>query len=277
MINKLRIIIGVMMIYFTYERSLPNNPFNQTKYLNNTKEYESLKKFTGKLLKLIKFRGIQFRYDEDTLKKAIDDTIDFIIMNSNGDVINNLFQNEKCLQSMEGLFNGSIDIMKMIINSGKSMNDLGLQDDCEKNNEFSYFFMQFEFNEQFLNLTDFIDILKFTAQDTFFIGACFVSNCKSFFRDYFNSTMNKEFFSILEKGGIININAYGLHNNSFDLEIISLDFKIYCILFLVYLAFRIIVSIVGKTYFTYSYYKEDDVRSENIQGDELDMSTIRSS
>ena len=177
--------------------------------------------------------------------------LEFLYTNTNDEVIKE-FLYGTCYTSITKVVNDTDRdrLIELINSSGKSMNDLGIQGDCENKNN-TYFFLNIDIDENnFLKNTDYNSILKFTNQKHFFIGFCSINECSSFFQSFFNTSKNSKFFSMLQPDGITNVTIYGLNANKStrNEEKFSTGFKIFGIFLLSYVSIKILISIFGSLY-----------------------------
>ena len=147
--------------------------------------------------------------DDKEARKLIIEIIEFVIRHTN--VTSNdswTLDFFKCgRQVFDYNIKGFPNYLNVIAYSGKSVSDLGLQNECIRAN-FNYYLFTYEFiiNSNYMEQNR---ALKFFQQHTFFTGLCFPKICKNSLNLIFNQTLDPALFEFIKENlNIISANIY---------------------------------------------------------------------
>ena len=118
----------------------------------------------------------------------------------------------RCLNSLREEKTGQLDnYLGLVAFSGKGISDLGLEEECLKN-DFVYYLLTYEYiNGSYVTFSDQKNAFLFFQQNTFFTGICFSQECNKILNFMFNETINKIFYVyLLENLNILNAKIYDI-------------------------------------------------------------------
>ena len=166
------------------------------------------------------FAGNLFNLD---LKDSKEDLISIIseFINEHTNIVGNL--SGEFINCILDILNGEIEGIKNYLSmfgfSGKGLSDLGLIDECLRNN-LLYYLLTYEYtNEAFITSNEQTNILFFFQQKTFYTGLCLTGKCNRILNFFFNETLNKKFYDFIkEEMNIENVKIYDVRrfNNTKD-------------------------------------------------------------
>lgn len=180
----------------------------------------------------------------------------FILKNSNPFVF--LTLDTKCKNSI--LKDNSYEkFLELFGASGKNLEDYGLKSLCEDEGH-EYYFFNLELSENTVTNPQFIFLLKFLEIKNFSFGFCNVPYCKRFFNNFFNEEKNAAFFSYLKTNGINSLKIMKEPKN----KEFSYLFKLQIYIFLIYLAFRMLISFMNFLIISIKNKKTTNKSQENL-------------
>ena len=123
-----------------------------------------------------------------------------------------------CLSSLDDKTGDNPNYLGFIGFSGKGISDLGLEEECLRNN-FIYYLLTYEYmNGTDVTFSDQRNAFLFFQQNTFFTGLCLPQECNKFLHFMFNETLNDIFYVYLKENlNILNAKIYDIgkvHNES---------------------------------------------------------------
>ena len=91
-----------------------------------------------------------------------------------------------------------MNYLAMAAFSGKGISDLGLEEECLRNN-YIYYLLTFDYiNGSYVTFSDQNKAFLFFQQNTFFTGLCLTRNCNKILNFLFNETLNDIFYDYLK-------------------------------------------------------------------------------
>lgn len=168
--------------------------------------------------------------------------INFLKMYSNIENLQKYLSNEnKCGRDMDLYLEknktlGSIKFKELFMNTGKSVQDIGLEENCKMNNN-AYYIIKFRSIENFWIGSN-KEVIKFLNITNWVVGICFLSSCSEFIEDFVNPSINKKFFDLLLSN---RIDDFIISEPKIDYELTN-GFYYFFIVFISYLVFKFFCS-----------------------------------
>jgi hypothetical protein len=146
------------------------------------------------------------------LLKAVGTIVNYAVKNSNETIKNEFMNNQQCMSILMQFYYSDDNLNEMmsivLSNSGKSLSDVGLQDDCVWTFNYTYFFITFSIKEDYDDPN--FNLYKFLDQNKFFLGICMVSECTEIISRILDKSVNHLFFQHIERTSTINgLTIYG--------------------------------------------------------------------
>lgn len=187
---KLKIFLLLILynVFFTYEMS--DNIY--------TLLYESSKNKSVNLKEFLQnFNNLQ--YIGDGINDIFATIINFILnytnvikANRSKDVIN-------CISSLGDKTEDITNYLGMIAFSGKGVSDLGLEEECLRNN-YTYNLLTYDYiNGSYVTFSDQTKAFLFLQQNTFYTGICLPNICSRVLNFIFNETLDDIFYKYLKE------------------------------------------------------------------------------
>lgn len=187
-----------------------------------------------------------------SLNKFKNELLKQILRYSNSTMINEtVFDNYECNNKFMSIFTHSSFLIDILQYSGKSLMDVGNQEDCQEDpeNRYIYLFLKIIFDKKKLLINakhTANDILLFTDQDTFFMGICLWKECKEFYYKFFDKTKNKKMHQFLYQTYKVKDLSIQKNPNLMNYNEINLGFYILIYATLFYLILRFIILLIGN-------------------------------
>ena len=104
-----------------------------------------------------------------------------------------------CIRSLNETTGDFVNYLGMIAFSGKGVSDLGLEEECLRNN-YTYNLLTYDYiNGSYVTISDQTHAFLFLQQNTFYTGLCFPNNCSRLLNFIFNETLNDIFYDYIKK------------------------------------------------------------------------------
>ena len=105
----------------------------------------------------------------------------------------------KCFGSLTDEKTGDFtNYLGLIAFSGKGVSDLGLEEECLKNN-YVYYLLTYVFkNASYVTFSDQTNAFLFFQQNTFYTGLCLTKECNKILNFIFNETVDRRFYAYLQ-------------------------------------------------------------------------------
>ena len=104
-----------------------------------------------------------------------------------------------CIRSLNETTGDFVNYLGMIAFSGKGVSDLGLEEECLRNN-YTYNLLTYDYiNGSYVTISDQTHAFLFLQQNTFYTGLCFPNNCSRLLNFIFNETLNDIFYDYIKQ------------------------------------------------------------------------------
>jgi len=208
-----------------------------------------------------------------------------LVLSKNSNVtlfITEIVQKPECSSAISSTSINSNITFALLRNSGKSLSDVGLQQDCESSG-LKYIFFELEIDiDRYMSDGDFNYLYSFIGQEKYFWGVCLWKQCESYYRKFMDRNQNQIFFDYINNTyGIKNITAYNLKEESDFVKLETnpgyIAFLTSFYLIIAYFLFRQVLSIIKIFIPKESLdYSSSNPREELQDEDSYDDETYRS-
>ena len=105
----------------------------------------------------------------------------------------------RCITSVKSTVRGRPNYFGLIGFSGKGVSDLGLEEECIRNN-YIYYLLTYDYiNGSYVTFSNQTNTFLFFQQNTFYTGLCLTIECNKFLNFLFNKTLDAKFYDYIKK------------------------------------------------------------------------------
>ena len=105
----------------------------------------------------------------------------------------------RCIISVNSTVRGRPNYFGLIGFSGKGVSDLGLEEECIRNN-YIYYLLTYDYiNGSYVTFSNQTNTFLFFQQNTFYTGVCLTRECNKFLNFLFNKTLDAKFYDYIKK------------------------------------------------------------------------------
>jgi len=204
--------------------------------------------------------------DISSCKELVSKTLLFLYSNTNISLFYDyILNNPLCLSEIS--LNNTEKLLQIIGFSGKTLQDWGLEEECNLFDNEYYFIKMYTNNTNLFGDQDISTMNKFLNFTKFDLGICFFKNCSDFVLHFANETYNKPFFDYLRKVGFNKIQISDPNKKS------SKTFNFFSpffICFITFLSIKLICSVI----YIFLKKKISDPNNPNYDSDRYSLNTL---